>query len=172
MEEAMTYRQLLASAALGVVCLAAAGCGAGEPGNGGAVEADIAQSIRQEEGGTRFLGLRTVVYHVMDLASAKDWYSRVLGFGPYFDEAFYVGFDVGGFELGLLPAESGSPAGLGGTTAYWGVENAEEALAKLLEHGATLHEDVEDVGEGIKVASVIDPFGNQLAVIENPHFKL
>jgi predicted enzyme related to lactoylglutathione lyase len=111
-----------------------------------------------------FLGLRTAIYHVSDIAEARDWYSSVLGFGPYFDEPFYVGFNVGGYELGLVPAE--------GVVAYWGVENAETAARVLSEKGATPHEEVQDVGGGIKVASVKDPFGNVFGVIENPHFKL
>ena len=50
-----------------------------------------------------FLGLRTVVYKVSDLGRAKAWYTKVLGIEPYFDEPFYVGFNVGGYELGLDP---------------------------------------------------------------------
>ncbi len=128
-----------------------------------------------------FLGLRTVVYQVDDLGEGKKWYSQVLGFDPYFDEPFYVGFNVGGFELGLIPREGDPPqdlgemggvGGVGGVTAYWGVENIDAAMAKLRELGPAVHTDVEDVGEGIRVASVIDPFGNVLGVIENPHFKL
>lgn len=56
-----------------------------------------------------FLGPRTVIYHVGDLDRAKEWYANVLGGRPYFDEPFYVGFDVGGFELGLQPDYSDAP---------------------------------------------------------------
>lgn len=115
-----------------------------------------------------FLGLRTVIYPVADLAAATAWYSQVLGQGPYFDQPFYVGFSVGGFELGLLP--DGVP-GTSGAQALWGVANATAALTRLLELGATELEAVTDVGEGIKVAAVQDPFGNRLGIIENPHFK-
>ena len=55
------------------------------------------------------LGLRTVVYELYDLKAAKEWYTEALGFGPYFDEPFYVGFNVGGYELGLVPAEENAP---------------------------------------------------------------
>jgi len=120
----------------------------------------------------KFLGLRTAIYHVGDLEAAKKWYTEVLGKGPYFDQPFYVGFDVGGYELGLLPDEDRIDQGLGGTTAYWGVEDADVAYAHLLSHGATAHSSVEDVGDGIKVGVVLDPFGNTFGVIENPHFKL
>lgn len=83
-----------------------------------------------------FLGLRTVIYHVPDLQRAKEWYGAALGFPPYFDEPFYVGFNVGGYELGLLPTEAGGQsAGPGGVVAYWGVQDADAALARLRELG-------------------------------------
>jgi len=118
------------------------------------------------------LGLRTVIYKVSDLDRAKAWYSAVLGIEPYFDEPFYVGFNVGGYELGLDPDLKGSSPGPGGTVAYWGVENVDVALARLLELGAGKRGDVQDVGGGIRVAVVDDPFGNHFGVIENPHFQL
>jgi predicted enzyme related to lactoylglutathione lyase len=114
-------------------------------------------------------GLRTVIYHVADLAAAKTWYTKVLEREPYFDQPFYVGFSVGGFELGLLP--DGKP-GPGGTVAYWGVLNADSAAKRLVELGATCREAVQDVGEGIRVGTVNDPFGNVFGVIENPHFSI
>jgi predicted enzyme related to lactoylglutathione lyase len=119
-----------------------------------------------------FLGLRTVAYHVSDIEKAKDWYSAILGFGPYFDEPFYVGFNVGGYELGLQPIEGESGKKADSVVAYWGVDDAAAALKQLLGQGATLHEDVQDVGENIKLATVLDPFGNVFGVIENPNFKL
>ena len=114
-------------------------------------------------------GLRTAIYHVTDLAQARAWYSRVLEREPYFDQPFYVGYEVGGFELGLLP--DGKP-GPGGTVAYWGVADAAAAVQRLLTLGATMAEPVQDVGEGIRVATVTDPFGNTFGVIENPHFSV
>jgi predicted enzyme related to lactoylglutathione lyase len=119
-----------------------------------------------------FLGLRTAIYHVNDIEAAKTWYSSVLGFAPYFDEPFYVGFNVGGYELGLQPNEAEPTNKAEGVVAYWGVENAGVAMKQLLELGATVHEDLQDVGENIKVATVKDPFGNVFGLIENPHFKL
>ena len=118
-----------------------------------------------------FLGLRTATYHAPDLAKAKAWYSRILGIEPYFDQPFYVGFNVGGYELGLDPDPSSS-AGSGGIIVYWGVPVANAALKRLLSLGATERTNVQDVGEGIRVATVLDPFGNVFGVIENPHFKL
>jgi len=119
-----------------------------------------------------FHGLRTVIYYVGDLDRAKEWYGVVLGIRPYFDEPFYVGFDVGGFELGLQPDEPGAPRASTGVVAYWGVDDADAAFGRLLELGATGHSGVQDVGEGIRVATVLDPYGNMLGVIENPHFSL
>jgi catechol 2,3-dioxygenase-like lactoylglutathione lyase family enzyme len=113
------------------------------------------------------LGLRTVAYPAPDLAAAKAWYSEVLGQPPYFDEPFYVGFAVGGFELGLIP--DGTP-GTDGSQALWGVADAEAAMERLLALGATPLEPVTEVGEGIKVGAVADPFGNRFGIIENPFF--
>jgi predicted enzyme related to lactoylglutathione lyase len=116
-----------------------------------------------------FQGLRTVIYAAPELEKAKAWYSSVLGIAPYFDEPFYVGFNVGGYELGLDPD---SPSMEGGAVVYWGVADAGAALERLVSLGATARTGVQEVGEGIKVATVLDPFGNIFGVIENPHFKL
>lgn len=115
-----------------------------------------------------FKGLRTVIYGTDDLAKAKAWYSHVLGIQPYFDEPFYVGFNVGGFELGLDPDAA---RGATGPVAYWGVEDPDETLKSLLAAGASEHSPIQDVGDGIRTGSVIDPFGNVLAFIKNPHFN-
>ena len=115
-----------------------------------------------------FLGLRTAAYPVNDLGAAKTWYAQVLGVEPYFDQPFYVGFSVGGFELGLIP--DGAPS-TQGSQVLWGVTNAADAYQRLLSLGAKPLDPVNDVGEGIKVAAVQDPFGNRLGIIENPHFK-
>lgn len=92
-----------------------------------------------------------------------------MGHDPYFDEPFYVGFSVGGFELGLIP--DGEP-GTVGVQVYWGVPDAVAELARLQELGGVIHEPLKDVGEGIKVASIRDPFGNVFGIIENPHFRV
>lgn len=115
-----------------------------------------------------FLGLRSEIYSVADLATSKQWYATVLGVEPYFDEPFYVGFDVGGYELGLLPSADGV-AGEGSIT-YWGVADVDLAVQRLRELGATVHQDVSGVGEGIRLASLVDPGGNVVGVIENPNF--
>jgi catechol 2,3-dioxygenase-like lactoylglutathione lyase family enzyme len=112
------------------------------------------------------LGLRTAIYSVPDIAAGKQWYTKFLGFGPYFDQPFYVGFNVGGFELGLLPDVTQTASG-----AYWGVKDIHAVHARLLELGAMPRTEVTDVGEGIRTAEVLDPFGNVLGIIENPNFK-
>ena len=117
-----------------------------------------------------FLGLRTCIYHVPDLEQAKEWYSAVLISQPYFDEPFYVGFDVGGFELGLDPNMEGVTPGTNIDT-YWGVDDVKDEYTRLLDLGATEHHAPQDVGGGIIVASVLDPFGNIFGIIENPNFK-
>ncbi len=114
-------------------------------------------------------GLRTAVYFVLDVAQGRDWYARTLGVQPYFDEPFYVGFNVGGFELGLHP---GAPetAHQGGVEVYWGVAEIQAGLDHFLAAGASKLQEIQDVGGGIKVVQVLDPFGNRFGLIENPHF--
>ena len=112
------------------------------------------------------LGLRSSFYAAPDLPAARDWYRRALGIEPYFDEPFYVGFDVGGYELGLVPDE---PPNSGGAT--WGVEDIHAGLAWFIGLGAVEVAPATPVGEGIFVARVRDPFGNVLGLIQNPHFK-
>jgi len=116
-------------------------------------------------------GLRTTIYKVNDLETAKKWYSDVLNIKPYFDEPFYVGFNVGGFELGLDPDAEGVTNG-DNLLVYWGVKNAAEAFEELLKKGAKSHSNPQNVGGDIIVASVFDPFGNIFGIIENPEFKI
>ena len=114
-------------------------------------------------------GLRTVIYTVDDLDSAKGWYRELLGAGPYFDEPFYVGFDVGGYELGLLPGGDEPRPSAG--QSYWGVADCRATWDALLDAGAQWVEEPQDVGGGIVTAVVRDPAGNRLGIIENPHFS-
>ncbi len=119
-----------------------------------------------------FQGLRTVIYHAADLAATKEWYAKALGVQPYFDQPFYVGFNVAGYELGLDPdPTSATGTGTSGV-AYWGVTEIEVELKRLVELGATDRLGVQDVGEGIRMASVLDPFGNVFGLIQNSHFSL
>lgn len=120
---------------------------------------------------SNFLGLRTLGYIVSDLAKAKEWYTQVLGIEPYFDEPFYVGYNVAGYELGLQPEEGPVTKGDGAVT-YWGVDDIDSTYKRLLELGATSHQEPMDVGGDIEVASVKDPWDNIFGIIYNPYFKL
>ena len=119
---------------------------------------------------SNFLGLRTVVYHVDDLDRAKAWYTSALGVEPYFDAPFYVGYNVGGYELGLDPDSDGTVRG-DSPAAYWGVDDIAGVVEKLKSAGVEVVSDVTEVGGDIKVTSIRDPFGNLIGLIENPHFK-
>jgi predicted enzyme related to lactoylglutathione lyase len=119
---------------------------------------------------SEFLGLRTTIYTVNDITKAKAWYSKVFDIQPYFDEPFYVGYNVGGFELGLTPEEEPTPKGEGVKT-YWGVDNVQKTFKRLLDNGATKLEEPQDVGGDIVVATVKDPWENVIGIIYNPHFK-
>jgi predicted enzyme related to lactoylglutathione lyase len=87
-------------------------------------------------------------------------------------EPFYVGFSVGGFELGLDPDVTRQKPGPGGAVAYWGVRDLAGALAALIARGVTVRSPLQDVGEGILVATIEHPFGNPIGLIENPHFAI
>jgi len=117
-------------------------------------------------------GLGTVIYPVPDIARAKTWYAEAFQQTPYFDEPFYVGFNIAGYELGLDPdPKDGTPAG-GGGVAYWRVDDINRALKHFTGVGARVIASVQDVGENIKVATVSDPFGNAIGLLENPGFRL
>ncbi len=117
-----------------------------------------------------FKALRTIVYHVEDIEQAKIFYTGFLGFGPYFDEPFYVGYDVSGYELGLDPDIKKINRGDTPVT-YWQVESIEETFKRLEHMGAKTHSDIRSVGGEIKVASLTDPFGNIIGIIEDPDFR-
>lgn len=113
-------------------------------------------------------GLRTVIYPSPDLDGSKRWWTGFLGKDPYFDEAFYVGFDVGGYELGLLP--TGNPAE--GALTYWGVADVAAAVTEAIEQGAAEHSPPTDVGDGIITATITTPTGVIVGLIYNPHFQI
>jgi catechol 2,3-dioxygenase-like lactoylglutathione lyase family enzyme len=114
------------------------------------------------------LGLRTVIYPVTDLAAAKLWWSTLLGQEPYFDEPFYVGFGVAGYELGLLPEATPGD----GALTYWGVESVQDAMDAAIAVGAVEHTAATEVGEGIVTGSVLTASGNVVGFIRNPNFRL
>ncbi len=114
-------------------------------------------------------GLRTAAYPAPDLAKAKAWYQVVFEKAPYFDEPFYVGFEIGGFELGLVPD---APIGSGGPKVYWGVDSIATELVRLRNARIIVDAEPQDVGGGIQVVDLVDPFGNRVGLIENPSFDI
>jgi predicted enzyme related to lactoylglutathione lyase len=125
--------------------------------------------------GTQTLrGLTTCVYQAADLAAAKAWYSELLGIEPYFNQPEYIEFRLGDYqhELGLLDskyvkAQATSPAGV---VVYWHVDDVPAMLERMVSLGAQQHEAPRDFGHGFIGASVIDPFGNILGIMYNPHY--
>ena len=118
------------------------------------------------------LGLRTAVYKVGDLARAKAWYAEAFQVEPYFDEEFYVGFNVAGYELGLMSEEASGASKTANVLTYWGVENINAAVRSFLDLGAAEDAAPINVGGDIMVASVKDPWGNVIGLIYNPEFEL
>lgn len=113
-------------------------------------------------------GLRTVIYPAPDLDAAKQWWTAVLGIAPYFDQPFYVGYSVAGYELGLLPDADPSD----GVLTYWAVDDVAAAFQEAIAAGAREHTPVRDVGDGIVTATVRTPHGAIVGLIFNPHFQL
>lgn len=113
-------------------------------------------------------GIKSVIYGVTEIEAAKKWYSAVLQKEPYFDEESYVGFDVGGCELGLYAKVKSIKKESDGVVAYWGVMDIEAECKRLLQLKAVVFEAITDVGGGIKMASFVDPFGNVFGVIYHP----
>lgn len=120
-------------------------------------------------------GFTTISYWAADHAAAKQWYTELLGVAPYFDRPGYAEFRIGDYqhELGIVDsryAPEGAATGPGGVVMYWHVDDVNAALEKLLAMGATAHEAPIDRGVGFITASVIDPFGNILGIMYNPHY--
>ena len=111
-------------------------------------------------------GVKTILYPVEDLAKAKTLYGKLLGVEPYMDEAYYVGFNVEGQDVGLDP--HGHSKGMTGPVAYWHVDDIEERLKDLLDAGAESQEGVKDVGGGNLIASVKDADGNVIGLFQSP----
>jgi predicted enzyme related to lactoylglutathione lyase len=111
-------------------------------------------------------GIKTVLHPVTDLAAAKAVYSALLGMAPQQDAEYYVGFDTGDQHVGLVPG--GGPQGMTSPVAYWEVSDIEAKLAEVTAAGATVNEAAHDVGGGRLVASVADPDGNVLGLLQDP----
>ena len=118
------------------------------------------------------LGLRTTIYNVENLTEAKEWYSKAFRIEPYFEEPFYVGFNISGYELGLLPERNPTKEKPESVFSYWGVKDIEKIYNHFLESGAIEHEKPHSVGGPLMVASVKDPWGNIIGFIYNPEFTL
>jgi predicted enzyme related to lactoylglutathione lyase len=110
-------------------------------------------------------GIKTVLHPVADLAKAKPVYAALLGVEPQADSPYYVGFDVEGQHIGLVP--SGGPQGMTSPVAYWHVPDIEATLAAVVAAGANVHEPVHEVGPGRVVATVTDPDGNVLGLLQD-----
>jgi predicted enzyme related to lactoylglutathione lyase len=116
-------------------------------------------------GSSTTLGIKTVLHPVSDLATAKPVYAALLGIAPQADASYYVGFDAEGQHIGLVPG--GGPQGMTSPVAYWQVADIEANLAEVTAAGATLKEAAHDVGGGRLVATVTDPDGNVLGLLQD-----
>ncbi|MEU6207325.1 VOC family protein [Micromonospora musae] len=110
-------------------------------------------------------GIKTVLHPVSDLATAKAMYTALLGVAPQTDSSYYVGFEIEGQQIGLVPA--GGPQGMTSPVAYWHVPDIEAKLAAVTAAGATVKEATHDVGGGRLVATVVDPDGNVLGLLQD-----
>jgi predicted enzyme related to lactoylglutathione lyase len=115
--------------------------------------------------GTANEGAKTLLHPVSDLAKAKPIYAALLGAAPSADSAYYVGFDVAGQHIGLVPA--GGPQRMTSPVAYWHVSDIEAKLAEVTAAGATVQEPAHEVGGGRRVATFTDPDGNVLGLLED-----
>jgi len=119
-----------------------------------------------------FLGLRTTIYKVGDINKAKEWYTKAFGSEPYFDQPFYVGFNIGGYELGLQTEEKPTTDKSESVVTYWGVTEIQKVYDRLIGLGATEYEKPQNVGGEIITAAIKDPWGNIIGLIYNPEFKV
>ena len=110
-------------------------------------------------------GIKTVLHPVSDLGKAKPVYTALLGIEPQADAPYYVGYDVAGQHIGLVPG--GGPQGMTSPLAYWHVPDIEAKLAEVTAAGATVKETPHDVGGGRLVATVTDPDGNVLGLLQD-----
>ena len=115
--------------------------------------------------GSSTQGIKTVLHPVTDLAAAKAVYTALLGIPPQADESYYVGFEAAGQHIGLVPA--GGPQAMTSPVAYWHVPDIEAKLAEVTAAGATIQDPAHDVGGGRLVATVTDPDGNVLGLLQD-----
>jgi lactoylglutathione lyase len=120
---------------------------------------------------SKMLGIRTVIYEVDNLGKAIDWYSKAFAIEPYVNTPEYVGFNIRGYELGLMPEHEASQKG-NNVLSYWGVDNVDKEYAHLIDIGAKPNTPITAVGGDIRLGTLIDPFGNVIGLIYNPIFKI
>ena len=122
----------------------------------------------------KILGLRTAMCYVPDIEKAKLWYAKAFQTEPYYDTPYYVGFNIGGYELGLHPEEKNSldENRTNNVEIYWGVEDIDVEYARFLKCGAREHKAPQNVGGELMVATVLDPWNNAIGLIYNPYFEL
>jgi predicted enzyme related to lactoylglutathione lyase len=110
-------------------------------------------------------GIKTVLHPVSDVEQAKAVYTALLGIEPQTDSAYYVGYDVAGQHIGLVPG--GGPQGLTSPVAYWHVDDIGAKVAEVTAAGATVKDAPSEVGGGRVVASVVDGDGNVLGLVQD-----
>jgi predicted enzyme related to lactoylglutathione lyase len=110
-------------------------------------------------------GIKTVLHPVSDLAAAKPVYTALIGAPPQHDAEYYVGYEAAGQHIGLVPG--GGPQGMTSPVAYWHVPDIEAKLAEVTAAGATINEAARDVGGGRLVATITDPDGNVLGLLQD-----
>jgi predicted enzyme related to lactoylglutathione lyase len=116
--------------------------------------------------GSSTQGIKTVLHPVSDLPRATAVYTALLGVPPQTESSYYVGFEAAGQQIGLVPG--GGPQGMSSPVAYWHVPDIEAKLAEVTAAGATVKEPARDVGGGRLVATVTDPDGNVLGLLQDP----
>lgn len=124
--------------------------------------------------------MATASYWSDDVAEAASWYSQLLGIKPYFvrpttGDPQYVEFRIGDFqhELGIISSAYKNPGAsnqAGGAVLYWHVDDIESVLAKAIDMGAKEYQPLVQREGGFVTASVLDPFGNILGLMYNPHY--
>ena len=111
-------------------------------------------------------GVRTILYPVRDLAKAKELFTRLAGREPMADSPYYVGYDLDGQQIGLVPNGHDSQ-NMSGTTAFWHVDDIEASVKAVLDAGGTMQQEINEVGNGRRVAAVIDAEGNVLGFLQD-----
>ena len=125
----------------------------------------MTHDFRSDQDGSSTQGIKTVLHPVSDLARAKAIYTALVGAPPQYDDTYYVGFEAAGQQIGLVPG--GGPQGMTAPVAYWHVPDIEAKLAEVTAAGATVREPARDVGGGRLVATVTDPDGNVLGLLQD-----